>query len=196
MEDKVTYYLAMKLGFEYIQKNGVIYFVLGKGTKFNTAYLNDSFSYRLEAPGVQPANGLFEFMVMAQRGQDTTKSISNPITEDVTGIFGHGSKEQAGSKIPGKSIIVTISATFIAILILIVLVFVIHFKRLRNASRTKCMAPNNTLFNDEPPARAHSIDCNSKGNPCDSIQRCGSRVRLPLSNGFTLLEHRSQNDLR
>lgn len=58
------------------------------------------------------------------------------------------------------------------------------------------MAPNNTLFNDEPPARAHSIDCNSKANPCDSIQRCGSRVRLPLSNGFTLLEHRSQNDLR
>ena len=34
--------------------------------KFNTAHLNDSFAYRLEAPGVQPANGLFDFVIMAR----------------------------------------------------------------------------------------------------------------------------------
>ena len=60
-------------------KNGVIYFIAKEGQTQN----NDSFSYRLEAPGVQPAHGIFEFGISINA--EATKTISNPITEDVTG---------------------------------------------------------------------------------------------------------------
>ena len=46
-------------------KNGVIYFVRQDLRNINTSggQVNDSFSYRLEAPGVQPAFGLFDFVI-------------------------------------------------------------------------------------------------------------------------------------
>ena len=52
-------------------KNGVIFFVRKdlRSLNANGGQLNDSFSYRLEAPGVQPAFGLFDFVV----GPSTTE---------------------------------------------------------------------------------------------------------------------------
>ena len=48
-------------------KNGVIHFVASDSKGNNSGRrrkgANDSFGYRLVAPGVQPANGVFEFNV-------------------------------------------------------------------------------------------------------------------------------------
>ena len=44
-------------------KNGVIFFVRKDLRSVNNGQVNDSFSYRLEAPGVQPAFGLFDFII-------------------------------------------------------------------------------------------------------------------------------------
>ena len=41
-------------------KNGVIYFVR---KDMRTSQVNDSFAFRLEAPGVQPALGIFDFVI-------------------------------------------------------------------------------------------------------------------------------------
>ena len=66
-------------------KNGVVFFVLT--SNHNQAHFlsqNDSFHYRLEAPGVQPANGVMKFEI-AVNTHEASKTLSNPITEDVTG---------------------------------------------------------------------------------------------------------------
>ena len=62
-------------------KNGVIYFIAKPEMQISG---NDSFRYRLEAPGVQPANGIFSFGITINT--EATKTVSNPITEDVTGM--------------------------------------------------------------------------------------------------------------
>ena len=182
-------------------KNGVIYFVIAESKKFTTAHLNDSFTYRLEAPGVQPANGLFDFVIKARNGQAATKTISNPITEDVTGTMGHGNNDES---VPSE-IVIIISAIFIVILILIVVVFGIRFKRARDAARTKCTAPNNTKLNGDttmtPPSAAIAAagigsGANGNGNPYGTIQRCGSSMRRPINNGFATLEQHPHNTLR
>ena len=65
-------------------KNGVIYFIVNSKPEAGLHLAgNDSFKYRLEAPGVQPAFGIFEFTISIN--SEATKTVSNPITEDVTG---------------------------------------------------------------------------------------------------------------
>ena len=161
-----------------------------------------------------------------------SKTISNPITEDVTGTMGHGSKDES---VPSLVVII-ISAIFIVspkpsiniqiwpksiwfffqfsiqslkanfwshffkvILILIVVVFFIRFKRARDAARTKCTAPNNTKLNGDttmtPPGGAPGTN-GLNGNPYGTIQRCGSGMRRPINNGFTTLEQHPHNTLR
>ena len=87
---------------------------------------NDSFAYRLEAPGVQPANGLFEF-VLALHQEVGSKTVSNPITEDVTGVGGN--EESVRSEL-----VISIGAIFILILILTVAILVV---RVRRASKSR-----------------------------------------------------------
>lgn len=120
-------------------KNGVIYFVR-KDIMRTTMQANDSFTFRLEAPGVQPAYGLFSFLIGPSI--EGTKSISNPITEDVTGV--------ANTDAPVRSdLVIGLSIIFILILVLLVVVLIIRFRRARDASRSKCTAPNNTKMVSE-----------------------------------------------
>ena len=162
-------------------KNGVIYFIAKPEMQISG---NDSFRYRLEAPGVQPANGIFSFGISINT--EATKTISNPITEDVTGVDNEES-------VPTE-IVMTISAIFIIIAILIVIVFVIRFKRARDAARSKCTAPNNTKLNGDTTMTGAHV-----GNPYGTIQRCGSaslRTSRPINNGFATLEQHPHNTLR
>ncbi len=54
-------------------KNGVVHFVPGldglNKQSIGGSSLNDSFHYRLVAPGVQPANGVFDFTMILQVSQ-------------------------------------------------------------------------------------------------------------------------------
>ena len=51
-------------------KNGVIHFVPGSDVAVKSA-ANDSFVFRLVAPGVQPANGIFPFSILPQVTEST-----------------------------------------------------------------------------------------------------------------------------
>ena len=174
-------------------KNCVIYFVISEEKKFKMAHLNDSFTYRLEAPGVQPANGLFEFLVLPQKGKFATKTMSNPITEDVTSTLGHGSIDERAQS---NQIIIIMIAAFLVILILIIFVFVLHFKRSNIAARTKCTAPHNTKLNGDTTMTLPSPACNTNGNPYGTILSCSGNRHQPFNNGFALLEHHPQDTLR
>ena len=88
--------------------------------------VNDSFAYRLEAPGVQPANGWFEFTLNLHQ-EGGTKTVSNPITEDVTGVGGNDESVRS-------ELVISICAIFILILILTVAILVV---RVRRASKSR-----------------------------------------------------------
>ena len=114
-----------------------------------------------------------------------TKSISNPITEDVTGV--------SNSETPVRGeLVIGISAIFILILVLLVVVLIIRFKRARDASRSKCTAPNNTKLNGDTTMTVG----NSNGNPYGTIQRHSATLRRPINNGFATLEQHPHNTLR
>ena len=101
-------------------------------------------------------------------------------------ISGVGNEESVPTEI-----VMTISAIFIIIAILIVIVFVIRFKRARDAARSKCTAPNNTKMNGDTTMTGAHV-----GNPYGTIQRCGSRTSRPINNGFATLEQHPHNTLR
>ena len=120
-----------------------------------------------------------------------TKSISNPITEDVTGV--------SNSETPVRGeLVIGISAIFILILVLLVVVLIIRFKRARDSSRSKCTAPNNTKLNGDTTMTVAATTSNGNGNPYGTIQRCasGSLMRRPINNGFATLEQHPHNTLR
>lgn len=54
-------------------KNNVIHYVADSRRIDRTSGVNDSFEYRLVAPGVQPANGVFNFQVVSQVNQSLKK---------------------------------------------------------------------------------------------------------------------------
>jgi chondroitin sulfate proteoglycan 4 len=163
-------------------KNEVVHYVINNDLGGNMgARLNDSFSYRLVAPGVQPANGIFEFSITT-RGE-ATKTVSNPITEDVTGV-----SNEEGVR---SDMVIAISALFILMLILIVVVLIVKCRRVRHAQRTKCTAPNNTKLNGDTTMTVNPG--NGAGNPYGTIQR--HTMRRPINNGFATLEH-PHNTLR
>ena len=115
-----------------------------------------------------------------------TKSISNPITEDVTGV------SNTDTPVRGE-LVIGISAIFILILVLLVVVLIIRFKRARDASRSKCTAPNNTKLNGDT---TMTVGNNSNGNPYGTIQRHSATLRRPINNGFATLEQHPHNTLR
>lgn len=162
-------------------KNGVIYIVVNT----ETSDKNDSFTYRLEAPGVQPALGSFDFTIM-KNSELATKTVSNPITEDVTGMNNNNKEESVNSQV-----VIGISAIFVLLLVLIIVVFVIRLKRARDAQRSKCTAPNNTKLNGDT-----TMTTVGSTNPYGTIQRCGSTMRRPINNGFATLEQHPHNTLR
>ena len=76
------------------------------------------------------------------------------------------------------------------------MVLIIRFKRARDASRSKCTAPNNTKLNGDTTMTVATAAASTNGNPYGTVQRHSATLRRPINNGFTTLEQHPHNTLR
>ncbi|TRY66991.1 hypothetical protein TCAL_11761 [Tigriopus californicus] len=157
-------------------KNGIIHFVpdLGALESLQGHGANDSFVYRLVAPNVQPANGVFGFAI--------EREPIVPPEETYTNSYPRGIKEKGGSELnhvnPMAGTLILVMILVVTILLIIILV-VFLIKCRRDQKQKRC--------GRESTASSADIKYNSDSLSTHHTHFGTSQRRTPISksNGHT-----------
>ena len=109
-------------------KNGVIYFVGSNGQLSRNS--SDQVGYRLEAPGVQPAEGIFEFIVMPRSDLPIWQPLPNVTPSVLVPVHVATRKD------------ITIATSVVASLLVIIISVIIIIKCRKGKYRSPILRPN------------------------------------------------------